>query len=309
VVNVGEQIYWDGDEPLFTVNLSGALDDIKVDGFAVYSATHSQIAILDRDFSGTQVSQHGPAGYDQWGPQDPYHQGCSGSPEVAGSSGYTSVTETVSQPGTDGIYYGGNTFQGARAYDPVAQQWTAPDAYAGDVHDPMSQKAYMWNRNNPLQYEDPSGYDYATLNERPAAFFNWHSFVEVFSDDGKLKERFSFGPLHDDWRATLGPLVRQPGSYDSTWSRGANGGASVQVMHCEGSACQKAEHAAHLAAAAISNAHLRYGADNNNSNSAGFTICSALAGANSCNKANQKMKHWTAGWGQNLAPSQRKPTH
>ena len=36
--------------------------------------------------------------------------------------------------------------------------WTAPDAYAGNVGDPMSQKAYMWNRNNPLAYSDPSGY-------------------------------------------------------------------------------------------------------------------------------------------------------
>lgn len=45
-----------------------------------------------------------------------------------------------------------------RAYDGNLGQWTSPDAYAGDVHDPMSQKPYMWNRNNPLEYEDPSGY-------------------------------------------------------------------------------------------------------------------------------------------------------
>ena len=38
-------------------------------------------------------------------------------------------------------------------------QWTTPDAYAGDVHDPMSQKPYMWNGNNPVQYSDPSGYE------------------------------------------------------------------------------------------------------------------------------------------------------
>ncbi len=37
-------------------------------------------------------------------------------------------------------------------------QWTSPDAYAGDVHDPMSQHPYMWNDNNPVQYSDPSGY-------------------------------------------------------------------------------------------------------------------------------------------------------
>jgi YD repeat-containing protein len=158
ITDNGEQIYWDGGQPLFTVTSGGALDDIKVDGFAVYSAQQSQIAILDRDFSGTQVSQHNSTGYDAWGPQDPYHIICTYGPTVAGSTSYVGVTEKISQPGSDGIYDGTNTFQGARAYDPIAQQWTAPDAYAGDVRDPMSQKPYMWNRNNPLDYVDPSGY-------------------------------------------------------------------------------------------------------------------------------------------------------
>jgi hypothetical protein len=52
-----------------------------------------------------------------------------------------------------------NTFQGVRAYDSAMNQWTTPDAYSGDVHDPMSQKPYMWNGNNPVEYSDPSGYD------------------------------------------------------------------------------------------------------------------------------------------------------
>jgi hypothetical protein len=45
-----------------------------------------------------------------------------------------------------------------RAFDPNMNQWTTPDAYSGDVHDPMSQHPYMWNSNNPVQYSDPSGY-------------------------------------------------------------------------------------------------------------------------------------------------------
>ncbi len=36
-------------------------------------------------------------------------------------------------------------------------QWTSPDAYAGNVHDPMSQKPFMYNRNNTYEYSDPSG--------------------------------------------------------------------------------------------------------------------------------------------------------
>jgi YD repeat-containing protein len=50
-------------------------------------------------------------------------------------------------------------WQGVRTYDPAVGQWNTPDAYAGEVHDPMSQKPFMWNRNNAYDYSDPSGYD------------------------------------------------------------------------------------------------------------------------------------------------------
>jgi hypothetical protein len=55
-------------------------------------------------------------------------------------------------------------WQGVRTFDTTVGQWNTPDAYAGDVHDPMSQKPYMWNRNNPYQYSDPTGYA-ATVTE------------------------------------------------------------------------------------------------------------------------------------------------
>jgi RHS repeat-associated protein len=58
----------------------------------------------------------------------------------------------------DGYFDGTLSLQGVRAYDPNLNQWTTPDAYSGDVHDPMSQHPYMWNDNNPVQYSDPSGY-------------------------------------------------------------------------------------------------------------------------------------------------------
>lgn len=37
--------------------------------------------------------------------------------------------------------------------------WTTPDAFAGEVHDPKSQKSYMWNDDDPISYADPIGYD------------------------------------------------------------------------------------------------------------------------------------------------------
>jgi RHS repeat-associated protein len=62
-------------------------------------------------------------------------------------------------PRTDGIYDGASVIQGVRTYDAEVGGWTTPDAFAGTVDDPMSQKSYMWNRNNPVSYEDPTGYD------------------------------------------------------------------------------------------------------------------------------------------------------
>jgi len=53
----------------------------------------------------------------------------------------------------------GGIVQGARTYDSTSGQWLTPDAYAGIVQDPMSQKPFIWNGNNPLQWSDPIGYD------------------------------------------------------------------------------------------------------------------------------------------------------
>jgi RHS repeat-associated protein len=58
----------------------------------------------------------------------------------------------------DGYKMVGGIVQGARTYDPTSGQWLTPDPYAGDVSSPMSQKPFVWNGNNPVQFADPSGY-------------------------------------------------------------------------------------------------------------------------------------------------------
>ncbi len=63
----------------------------------------------------------------------------------------------LGMPRTDGYADGTDVIQGVRTYDSNAGTWTTPDAYAGDVDDPASQKAYMWNGNNPESYSDPEG--------------------------------------------------------------------------------------------------------------------------------------------------------
>jgi RHS repeat-associated protein len=61
-------------------------------------------------------------------------------------------------PRPDGYAFGYGTIQGVRAYDGSAGTWTTPDAFAGDVDDPSTQKSYMYSGNNPAAYSDPSGY-------------------------------------------------------------------------------------------------------------------------------------------------------
>jgi hypothetical protein len=50
------------------------------------------------------------------------------------------------------------TFQGGRSYESSTMTWDQPDVYQGYDADPMSENAYMWNRNNPLDYSDPTGF-------------------------------------------------------------------------------------------------------------------------------------------------------
>jgi hypothetical protein len=53
---------------------------------------------------------------------------------------------------------GGGCLSGVGSLEPGTTQWTTPDAYPGENADPMSQRAYMWDRNNPYVYSDPTGY-------------------------------------------------------------------------------------------------------------------------------------------------------
>jgi hypothetical protein len=158
-----DTLHWDGDALLFTSNSSGTIDDIKIGTLAEYvpGAAHGA-TVLDRDQSGLVVSQHNNAGAGAWAPGSPYRQNCSGNatPTVQQTLALDqqSGEGPISEPATDGIFDGFNVIQGVRAVNDSTGQWTTPDAYAGDVDDPMSQRAFMWNRNNPIAYSDPSGY-------------------------------------------------------------------------------------------------------------------------------------------------------
>jgi len=173
-----ETLHWDGDTLLFSSNQSGQVDDIKVGMLADYTpldANYRGLTVWDRELSGLWVGEHNTSGAGSGGDPDAYRRGtqCM-APGATSSGGYLGTTGFVGpkgftglnvgqggymcSPAQDGYSDGYNVFQGVRAYDPQLQTWTTPDAYAGDVHDPASQKPYMYNRNNPLIYSDPSGF-------------------------------------------------------------------------------------------------------------------------------------------------------
>jgi hypothetical protein len=200
-------VHWDGDDVLLAVG-NGTGIDVEIGKLGATNESASWgITVTDRDMTGSQVAAHTATAFSAWSsapPTKPYHVLCNGCKNELGyvsgaiSSGdaeYAPATQYLSTGRTDGYDDGyGNTFQGVRAYDENTSQWTAPDAYAGDVHDPMSQKPFMWNRNNPLEYEDPSGYQPYGNGGEPSAetmLATWEAWGERMRDLDKRAEQTS----------------------------------------------------------------------------------------------------------------------
>ncbi len=170
VVYDGKTLHWDGNTLLYITDASGNLLDVKIETLAdVYSLPdRSGLEVSDRDFSGLETGTHSSAGFTDWVPArhyfqpgDAFNDAVSVNPVFSGGVPgvlTSDTTATLHARRTDGYSDDAVTIQGVRAYDPGMQQWTTPDAYQGVLHDPMSQKPYMWNRNNPILYSDPSGY-------------------------------------------------------------------------------------------------------------------------------------------------------
>ena len=93
--------------------------------------------------------------------------------------------------------------QGVRSYDAFAGKWTTPDAYKGNVRDPMSQQPYMWNRNNPYQYSDPTGYDALQILTPGSAARFGHERIVVYNPQTGKGVEWSQGPVHDGCRAIV----------------------------------------------------------------------------------------------------------
>jgi YD repeat-containing protein len=209
-----ENLHWDGSQILFTTNASGQLDDIKIGALGDVTPldpTYKGLTFYDRDLGGAVGYCHNAAGAGGFGQSDPrlfsrkFSQisailmrpnpcGLVGFPSsiswgedslASGASSNVGRGGLIGMPRTDGISDGLNTIQGVRAYDPELGAWTTPDAYAGDLSDPMSQKSYIWNGNNAIKYSDPTGY-YDMFKPLQDAFEGWgHSSSQEPDDSAR----------------------------------------------------------------------------------------------------------------------------
>ena len=164
--------HWDGDQVLYTsdsygvVTLRlGTLGEVPLS--QGYKAPPSQdVVTSDRDYAGQVLQEHTTTVYTAFSPPGARFelQTVKGGPIVMIAPSWGGNTllalnlPTSIAQRKDGYQIAGVTIQGVRAYDATSSQWSTPDAYSGDAHDPMSQKPFMWNGNDPLTFDDPDGY-------------------------------------------------------------------------------------------------------------------------------------------------------
>lgn len=161
-----ETLHWDGDSLLFTTTSSNQVDDVKLGMTADYTTKGYQgVTFWDRDTAGQVVSCHNSSGVSSIKKpslKGGYSSQCllPSTPSIATAPykvGLGAVSALVWSPSADGYFDGNMTFQGTRTYDSNLGAWTTPDDDPGNIGDPLSQKSYAWNGNNPNAFMDTSG--------------------------------------------------------------------------------------------------------------------------------------------------------
>jgi YD repeat-containing protein len=171
-------LHWDGTTLLFTtVKQSGYPGQTTLYiGKAAVTAGDGGFLVADRDQNGVEEAWHTSSTYSAW---NNFSYNIVGGGRFGVSSGVGinwgscwSANPNYPCPApflppaapngllvdfsrADGYSFGTYAVQGVRTYDSTSQQWLTPDAFAGDVDDPMSQKPFMWNGNNALEWNDP----------------------------------------------------------------------------------------------------------------------------------------------------------
>jgi len=142
----------------FAIGLLGVANGTTTDG----------VTVEDRDPFGQVAATHTNVQFSVWASapaartverkDQSYYSGALGS----GYTGSDPMDEVriLSASRSDGYMDDGYalSFQGTRVADIDTAAWTTMDWDGGSASDVMSQQPYMWNRNNPIQNNDPSGY-------------------------------------------------------------------------------------------------------------------------------------------------------
>jgi RHS repeat-associated protein len=227
--------HWDGDTLLFQASNPGT-PFLYIGKLAVMDPS-GDILVADRDQSGTQMMSHVyTAGAPIWSPSGLWYnalnvgsvrhaylmkngqpftvQLTTGSCDLTDSHGNTypcptTFATTFPMTRSDGYGMIGGIVQGERTYDPTSGQWLTPDAYAGDAHDPMSQKPFMWNNNNPVAWSDPSGYDPFIVFDPNAAVGFGHIEIAVIDARTGKGTLWSQGPAHNNHLSDRQVITRQ----------------------------------------------------------------------------------------------------
>jgi YD repeat-containing protein len=217
-----ETLHWDGDTILFVTDGAGNVTDFKVglDGDVTpRDGTFGGLSVYDRDPAGVIVQTSNATGSTGFNPLDPSTVSGAG---AAGTTGYRAANVPEQYVRGDGFMVAGVQINGVRAYDPNLGAWTTPDAYEGEVHDPVSQQRYMWNRGNAVDFNDPSGYDVLIMvDPRSVAPFGHMSMV-IYNPQTMAGTRYESGPVeagkiaHTKEKITITPIndVRQLGAYN-----------------------------------------------------------------------------------------------
>jgi YD repeat-containing protein len=162
-----ETLHWDGDAILFTTNENGQVDDIKIGNTADYfhldTNSHAQLTVWDRDYPGHMRGCHNGGGHSSWSTLDPYNASGNPLPSITGCAVPAMYGLPIGQGGAilqpdgDGYWDGFVMIQGVRDFDSTLRGWIEPDPSVGTAWNPMTQKSYTWNNNNPSEFGDPTG--------------------------------------------------------------------------------------------------------------------------------------------------------
>ena len=239
---------WDGNDRFIECQLTnGSCQNtwLSLEGLGDYDLSHNTlVSVNDRNRNGQVAMNRTSAAFSGWSDYPARSRRNVYSP----SSG--SCAATVYAPNgvcakqhdgkltADGWSLDYETWQGVRTYDPAVGQWNTPDAYAGEVHDPISQKPFMWNRNNQYQYADPSGYDaIITVSGNnvsivvPITFKNGtEAQRSAFKKAVERQWSGKFGSYHVSTKVTEGAMNSV--TFDSSVARSTTGGTmSNGVAH------------------------------------------------------------------------------